>query len=843
MSLLVWLPLHGNLNNQGLSDATFSVKNNSGAISALSEGKTAQACYARTKTATADYVGSNINFTLDEDFSMCCWCKITAIGNSSSANGIITQHGHNSGGPGITVKYISATDFRMSLNTGSTSANRTYITYYSTTNIYGDWHHLCATYKKSTQEYKMYIDGKLETIVGYGTSITAPNSGTARPFCLFAWSTDHLGNGDYRPACQLNDVRLYDHCLSAKEVKMVSQGLIAHYKLDQSHCTNILPKGSESFTGTTGHGTLGEGPFGSISKGYDNTAATSGYKEICQWGSAVTVSANQTYTVNFYARSENSSNMIVYFWNNSTGVQVKSVQASTGFTGSGSDGNCTITLTPEWKHYVIVWTFNSHATSLAKNLLFRVTAGNKAEIALVKLERGAVAQPSYGLNALEAPLDYGQDCSGYGHHGKAVGSLDRVQDPARNIGCTEFSGGYINCGRGPMAKDAITVNWWGYMSNWTAYTRAISCTEGGGWNFEPASSGTKINFVCGTGTSSNTYKSAISTTTLTALGSGWHMFTGTYDGKLTKIYIDGKLDTTINSYTTKTPIFYNSTNSIFIGAEAASSSELPADTRFAGKLSDVRIYCTALSAEDILTLYNTGASVSSDGTLSAYCFKEEPTFTYVKAQKSGVFNAESFCERGILGDVEYTTLPDGSAWGRIFYHNSKGGTVVFSSPSEAMRCNSADKFSCLYLLDSLKGKDGKYEFMLTYPKEYPSQFNRWKQTANPCTTYVGGTDGSANAPGYAAVDIDWTSNYWGGIGLQNPDASTKSACLISGSTGHGNWFYAIGAYEAWSSGIPGTNSTAVQVVELWVRLDTLNLNDSFKILNNNEIITTRLYEI
>lgn len=85
---------------------------------------------------------------------------------------------------------------------------------------------------------------------------------------------------------------------------------------------------------------------------------------------------------------------------------------------------------------------------------------------------------------------------------------------------------------------------------------------------------------------------------------GWHMFTETWDGYSFKVYLDGELKFTDARYTSKTPMFYSSNrNALFIGGESGGSLTVPVD-RFKGKISDVRVYATALSAEDIKRLYN-----------------------------------------------------------------------------------------------------------------------------------------------------------------------------------------------------------------------------------------------
>ena len=60
-----------------------------------------------------------------------------------------------------------------------------------------------------------------------------------------------------------------------------------------------------------------------------------------------------------------------------------------------------------------------------------------------------------------------------------------------------------------------------------------------------------------------------------------------------------------------------------------------------------------------------------------------------------------------------------------------------------------------------------------------------------------------------AVDIEWTSMYWGGLEYNNKWS------LLDGTAGHSDWYYAIGAISFWEGGIPG-KSKPVEIVELYV---------------------------
>lgn len=175
-------------------------------------------------------------------------------------------------------------------------------------------------------------------------------------------------------------------------------------------------------------------------------------------------------------------------------------------------------------------------------------------------------------------------------------------------------------------------------------------------------------------------------------------------------------------------------------------------------------------------------------------------------------------------DMAVMSLSDGSLWARVFYHNCKEGADLFTSLAQIKSVNTDTKYSKLSSLSNYKFSDGKYEFLLRYPNLSATQYNRWKQTNSPCDEFITTTTaGDGTATGYTAVHIDWTGLYWGGLTRQNSNANTITDTYLSGSVGHGNWFYALGATSSWGIGIPaylsGQNYANWGSVELWVRIN------------------------
>lgn len=566
MGLQVWLPLNGNLNNQGLSSVTAT--NNGATVD--NNGKIGK-CYSFD--GTDDFLSlTNINCNAWAQCTVSFWCYPTANFNYIFLIRGSGAHRFRISGDGLVFRDTNHSS-QASVSFNATIATNT-------------WSHITCVYNRG--EVFMYVNGILtnhSTTYYNSTSVLLSDLSEYRIARQQSTSANNYYSG------RINDFRIYDNALTASEVKSISQGLILHYPLDRNGW------GQDNLA----HNTYGLSPFSTSQvefKAYDV--------------GVLDVSNGETITISFFldmtvATAANSGYLQVYNTNYKGPHQIVAVNVLAGRKlVVGEDIHERISFTTTINN-------RSDANRSTDVLEFYSNYNTENEIFIsnIKVERGTKAtqwspNPSdtlYTTMGISGTTEY--DISGYQNNGTRKNTFTYTTNSPKYKLATIFNGSNnsIAAGQGAKVKDAITISCWGYMNSWSSYNgRLLSCTEGGGWNFEPSSG--KMNFAMGTGTSGNTYKSVTSITTLSQLGSGWHMFTGTYDGFSTKIYIDGVLENTNAAYTTKTPIYYLAANGIFVGAEAAGSATDPTGSYFNGYLSDVRIYATALSADDILELYN-----------------------------------------------------------------------------------------------------------------------------------------------------------------------------------------------------------------------------------------------
>ncbi|MDH5184865.1 MAG: LamG domain-containing protein, partial [Gammaproteobacteria bacterium] len=225
MSLVAWYPFNNNyvtLKDQSFSGNDLQYLNIANNISSSSNGLLGS-CARRTLLNTSDLYRAVDKVDLGDEFTFACWVYPTEC-HVGTANGVVTNHSHvGNTGSGITLKYISATDFRLSCNTG-TGTSRTYHTYYGTTNIYNKWSHVAVRYKDG--EFTLWVNGVIELTFAYA------QYNVEDYLDIFNWSTTNSSSGSYRPVCRINDVRVYDHAISTREMKELARGRFLHYTFE-----------------------------------------------------------------------------------------------------------------------------------------------------------------------------------------------------------------------------------------------------------------------------------------------------------------------------------------------------------------------------------------------------------------------------------------------------------------------------------------------------------------------------------------------------------------------------------------------------------------------------------
>ena len=230
MALQVWIPgTDGTLKNQGLYPLPNPSYNN---IVSTNDGKLGK----DIKNYAIYHLNSDF---IVSSWSICTWIKFSSTW--SEANNIIfAKNTSDSEDSQIYLSIINNT----TLNIGRGAWNG--FTYQPSNGFQtGVWYHIAATCDGTN--VTLYLNGSK---VAGGSSIGSYKS--ALNLCIGCRSTNTAGTWYTGWGPEQNDIRVYDHCLSPKEVKEISKGLVLHYPLNDAYVegtTNIASNLSPSQIG------------------------------------------------------------------------------------------------------------------------------------------------------------------------------------------------------------------------------------------------------------------------------------------------------------------------------------------------------------------------------------------------------------------------------------------------------------------------------------------------------------------------------------------------------------------------------------------------------------------
>ena len=572
MGLQVWLPLNGNLNQQGL--ANVAVSNNGATVNTA--GKIGS-CYSFSGNSLyGDW--SEIN-TLTQ-ISGCCWVYLN---NLSSAQYFFHLGGQSSYPCKFSLDYEGSIRFQIN--------GTEYISGITLTT--GIWYHLAITWNGTMA--KLYVNG----IESYSKSATGSFS-ASNHFAIGARTNGTAGNTfayAITNGGKLNDIRLYDHALSPREVKEISKGLVLHYPLAMPGQENLI-KNSSLFQ-TTDYWVNNQNVVCSVENGelkavINQSDSTPGIR----YTESLSSLQSGEYIATVIAKVENGNKDYISY-------PFYIANVSTGGYQRESIGN---------GYYKYTKTFS--VSSAIQVSLYIITSGSKVGetwyIKSVKLERGSHPTPwipnpadaKYSTLGFDDGIEY--DVSGYERNG-IKNNITNSSDTPRYNTSSVFNGssGYISLSHSdfnPLLNGGttpFTIAFWIYHADSTRGIIFGDYSLGGNNTNIELTTGHSIRFYWN-GSPDMIFDGAVSLAT-------WAHVALVYNGTNIYFYKNGILeDSRTVSLSTKSKV----NGEYRIGRDVRSDY-----TMFNGKLSDFRVYSTALSADDILELYHTPISLSHNGAL------------------------------------------------------------------------------------------------------------------------------------------------------------------------------------------------------------------------------------
>ena len=571
MSLQIWLPLIEDTHNQGLNNIQFT---NNGAI-LDPDGKLGK-CYKME--APLSYHGFSFP---SSNYSVFIWAKFTEF--QTSANQYI-----------VTLNNTGAT-FQLMISAYGIDTDNANIRVISTSNKYATedvltvntWYHIGYTYDGSIA--KIYLNGQLIKTVAVTASQNMTNL-TIGGRSSNSAGTTFVGNNQN---LYLNDVRIYDHVLSVKEVEELSKGLVLHYKLDdpQVHSVNLLPA-QYSYPILT-------------DSGYKDTNSHD------QGGPLRNIPAPPgiyTYKV-FINNPSNSIVQAVLRPLRSNGNAIQTYELSNNIAAKSSG----------WAEVTSDFTSYTNMTQLQWGLRSTdrrdgISADPQIQYAQIEANDHAT---SWSIGGISTTKVY--DCSGYGRNGTITGNLDVSMNTPRYNFSTDFSAGNIVTDTAPtfLKHGNFTVSFWAYSDDWSVISSSlrnvISCYAGtgrdlSGFRIYRSKNGTRLRMQYAIPNTDGFEATPYFHAANELINSQWHHFAVVFDSSSGSLVV-----TTFRNGQQ----YYQTTNTgyLFIYPEGSAKITIQAPEPNEGRFSDFRIYATALSADQIKELYDTGAAIDKDGNV------------------------------------------------------------------------------------------------------------------------------------------------------------------------------------------------------------------------------------
>jgi hypothetical protein len=588
MALVAWYRLDGNTNDSSGNGYNGTV---SGATTS-SDGRVGTSYFfnGSSQRLIFNYPSA---FSFRSDFTLSAFIKVETP-NDGVRRGFI----NNWTGTSREYELCKATDGKLEFRTSTNGLDSGQVLFFSQSAIPANqWTHVAVIFRPGI-DVRFYINGVLD-VIRTNTSVNPLWSASVNALSIGGIFTQYfIGN--------IDEVRIYNHSLSANEIRDIYRTKVLHYQfnsIDEEVTVNLLGTNG-SIPTLSGWDSFGFGSRGTRTFAPEiqpritgntmritNNSSTNGNTEVVRSIPLATgFQTGEKVTLTGYVRGEGTSIGKTCF---------PHIYAASA-TGNLSINGPSVVLSSDWKkiRYVFTWT-REETSTLNMNIYFYVNMniGESFLLSNVQVERR-----DYDTPFVAGTRNIGiADISGYGNNATVL----LANSPSFSTFTNSGSGSFLFDGVDDYVSPTLQIQ----SGQEFSFSAWVYSTETGSLYrnvFETTDSGTPNPMIWFNTTGRIEFDKGSNYLTPSSYRNQWvHVaMTKPAGSSLARYYVNGQFMAQSNSaYTVPSA-------TLSLGRRAANPNEY-----WKGYMSDVRFYSTQLSDADILELYRTKAQIDTNGNL------------------------------------------------------------------------------------------------------------------------------------------------------------------------------------------------------------------------------------